>query len=113
MATDTTGTGSLAITSFGGDFRFGTVKRNRRQGTATLSVDVPDPGTLRLSGKARPVVERVRAAGTVRLRVRARGRGKRTLDRTGRLKLAARVTYTAAGASPLTKVRPVRLLEQP
>ena len=113
IATDKTGTGSVAITSIGGNFRFGKVKRNRRQGTATLSVDVPDPGTLRLSGKARPVVEKVHAAGKVKLRVRARGRGKRTLDRTGRLKLTARVTYSAAGASPVTRVRPIRLLELP
>jgi hypothetical protein len=114
-ATDASRTAMLAITSVGGDFSLGKLKRNRHTGTAILTVDVPDPGTLRLSGKGhiRAVGTTVSKAGKVRLRIRAQGGGRRKLRRTGRLKLAATVTYTAIGAAPLSKARAIRLLKRP
>lgn len=41
--------------------RFGKLKRNKKKGTATLTVEVPAPGILALSGKG---VVKKRLAGT-------------------------------------------------
>jgi len=58
-------------------FSFGKLKRNKRKGTATLSVNVPGPGTLVLAGKGlvkkrpgerarRAIAKAVSATGTVK-----------------------------------------------
>jgi hypothetical protein len=59
-------------------FTFGQVRRNRKKGSATLSVNFPNPGNLALSGKgvksvpAGPTV--VTGPGDVLLRIKAAGK---------------------------------------
>jgi hypothetical protein len=84
-------------------------------------VIVPGPGTLSLSGKgiaggrrthgAAPS-KKVGAAGAVRLLIRAAGRARRRLARTGAVKLKAKVTYAPVGGSASSKARPVRLIRR-
>src|SRR5918996_952551 len=104
------------------EFSFGKVKRNKRRGTATLVVLTPGPGELALNGKGlvkqrataaggnfRTIERAVTAAGKVKLRIKAKGRKRRKLNRTGRVKLAAKVTYTPTFGLPATKTRKIRL----
>jgi virginiamycin B lyase len=99
------------------DFSFGKVKRNKSKGTAKLPVIVPGPGGLVLEGKkVKPVVEQAvtraeRGAGTeVLLKVKARGKGKRKLNRTGKAKVNLEVTYTPTGGQPNTQGTSLRLI---
>ena len=103
-------------------FSFGKLKRNKRRGTATLIVLVPGPGELALTGKGlvkqgttadagnlRAIERAVTAAGKVKLRIKAKGRKRSKLNRTGRVKVAAKVTYTPTFGLPATKTRKIRL----
>ncbi|MEK6277153.1 MAG: PQQ-dependent sugar dehydrogenase [Actinomycetota bacterium] len=106
-------------------FSFGKVKRNKRKGTATLTVIVPGPGTLVLTGKglvkqrpsgasraARIVAKTVSAAGKVKLKVRSKGKKKRTLNRTGKVKVKAKITYTPTGGDPNKKSKRIKLVKR-
>jgi hypothetical protein len=95
-------------------FSFGKLKRNKKRGTAKLAVSLPGAGTLSLSGKG--VVARaaraISAAGSVNLLVKAKGKRKRTLDRTGKVKVRAKVTFTPTGGDPNTQAKTVKLIKR-
>jgi hypothetical protein len=65
-------------------FSLGKVKRNKRKGTATLTVGVPNAGKLALSGNGvraasaggAATSKTVGAAGKVKLVIRAKGKKK-------------------------------------
>jgi hypothetical protein len=66
------------------------VTRNKKKGTATLQVEIPNPGTLALSGKGvkpRGAAAAVSVpAGTAKLVVKARGKKKtKKLEQTGKV----------------------------
>jgi hypothetical protein len=100
-------------------FTIGSVERNRKKGTATVRVSVPGPGSLTLSGngvRAQQASRRgplaaktVSAAGTVKLLVKAKGRKRRQLDRTGRLKVKVSIVYTPTGGSSATQTLKLKL----
>ena len=98
-------------------FTFGAVQRNKKKGTATLTVNVPNPGELTGSGKGVKVAsaagavisKTVTAPGNVKLTVRAKGKKKRKLNETGRVKLNVTVTYTPTGGDPSTQSTKVKL----
>jgi hypothetical protein len=86
----------------------GDTRRNKRKGTATLVVNVPNPGQLVASGKG------VRAAplsfgtpGVEELVIRAKGKARKKLNSTGKAKLAVQLTYTPTGGFASTT--PVKL----
>jgi hypothetical protein len=87
-------------------FRFGRLKRNKRRGTAVLTVVVPGPGTLALGGK-KVVSQRTSGA---KLLIKARGKAKRRLAGRGRVKVRFRVTYTPAGGTPASRSKSVQLI---
>jgi hypothetical protein len=102
-------------------FSFGKLKRNRQNGTATLTVDVPGPGKLTLGGKGvvpqRPIASslgaRARAvsgAGPVKLIVKATGKAKKKLRKTGKAKV--KVTFTSTGGSAASKSKTVKLKKE-
>ena len=104
-------------------FSFGKLKRNRRNGTATLSVNVPGPGTLALTGKGlvkqrpgdralRTVAKAVSAPGTVKLTVRSKGKKNRKLNRTGKVSVKAKVTFTNTGGFQLTEAKRIKLVKR-
>jgi hypothetical protein len=86
-------------------FSLGAVARNKRSGTGTLTVSVPNAGELSLSGKGiRPVVARsIPAPGKAKLLIRAKGKTVRQLGKTGKAKVTPRVTYTPTGGDPSTQ----------
>ena len=106
-------------------FKLGKVKRNRHRGTATLTVSVPGPGSLALRGTglvkqpaagrraARSDAKAVTTGGEVKLKLRAKGRKAQKLDRTGSVRIKARVTYIPSGGGhPETKTKRIRLIER-
>jgi DNA-binding beta-propeller fold protein YncE len=101
-------------------FRLGKLTRNKRKGTATLAVIVPSRGRLVLKGKgvvkqrparAAEASKTVTSAGTVKLRIKAKGKKKRILDRRGKVKVKLMVKFQPQGGPQGTQVKKVRLLE--
>ena len=93
--------------------------RNRRKGTAAPTVNVPGAGRLELTGNGVEVTgsggSTVAGAGSVPLRVAARGSKRKKLNANGKVRLNVGVTYTPGGdlASPSTQNRRVKLIKRP
>jgi DNA-binding beta-propeller fold protein YncE len=103
-----------------GVFRVGKPKL-RRNGTAGLAVTVPSRGTLTLSGKGvakQRIPRRARAssalgrkvrAGTVKLSVKAKGKARKRLNRTGRTRVKVKVTFRPRGGKRSSQTKTVKL----
>jgi hypothetical protein len=97
-------------------FTIAPVTRDKKQGTATVTVSVPNPGVLTLSGKGlkkRRVSKNIAVAGTVRFQIAAAGKQKRKLDKTGQVALPATMTYAPAAGVPATAFLTVKLRKRP
>lgn len=97
----------------GNDFDFRKAKKNKRKGTAKLTVSVPGAGTLELKGKnvKRSSVE-ADGAGRVALAVKPVGAAKRALRRQGRKTVSVSVTFTPDGGEPNTESTKVGLVRK-
>jgi hypothetical protein len=104
---------------------FGKLKRNKGKGTAVLTVAAPGPGTLALTGRglvkqrpgrglasARFTAKIVSAAGDLKLKAKSKGSKKRKLNRTGKVKVKANVTYTPTGGKPNTAAKRIKLVKR-
>jgi hypothetical protein len=103
-------------------YSFDGVAVNKKNGTATLAVVVPGPGTLALTGKGvkkqrtgrgATASKNVTSAGLVNLKIKAKGKAKKKLKKTGRAKVKVKVTYTPTGDAPgvpSTKTKSVKLI---
>lgn len=94
----------------------GAITRNKKKGTATLPVNVPNPGELTGSGNGvkassagRAVISKSVGAGQAQLLIKAKGRKKKQLNRKGKVKLSVAVTYTPTGGDPSTQSVKVKL----
>jgi hypothetical protein len=102
-------------------FSLGRLKRNTKRGTAVLPVTVPGAGTLSLSGRgvagqlasisraASAGGRAVASASTVKLVVKGKGKTKKTLNETGKVKLNLAITYAPTGGDPSTQSVKVKL----
>jgi hypothetical protein len=83
-------------------FSFGTAKRNKSKGTAKLTVKVPGPGELELANttEVKGAKKRAEAKGKEKLPVKPRGTAKQKLNRKGKAKVKAEVTYSPQGGHP-------------
>jgi hypothetical protein len=96
-------------------FTLGATKLNKKNGTATLTVNVPNPGELTATGKgvmaaSRAVISKtVGAAGEVELVIRAKGKKARALSETGKVKIKPKITFTPTGGDPSTQSRKLKL----
>jgi hypothetical protein len=88
-------------------FSIGAVRHNKARGIATITAVIPNPGELTVSGKG--VKGATASAGTAKLTIRAKGKKRRTLDRTGKVKLKPLVTYTPTGGDPRSLALKVKL----
>jgi hypothetical protein len=92
------------------DFQIGRFVANRKKGTGRLSVTVPEPGSLVLSGagirKASAAVE----PGTAKLTVAPSRKRARALVRKGRLRVRLKVAYSPTGGATNVKQKNVKLL---
>jgi hypothetical protein len=99
-------------------FSLGGTTRNKKKGTATLTVNVPNPGELTGSGKdvkvagAAVISKTVTAPGDVKLTIRAKGRKKRKLNDTGKVKVNPKITYTPTGGDPSTQSKRLKLKQK-
>jgi hypothetical protein len=90
-------------------------QRNKKKGTATLTLNLPNPGQLTGSGKgvkaagAAVISKTVSAPGETQLLIKAKGRKNRKLNETGKVKLNVKVTYTPTGGDPSTQSVKVKL----
>lgn len=83
-------------------FTVGQTTKNKKKGTATISVNVPGPGTLALSGQGikssgATASRAMTAASTVQLKVIAKGKKKKKLNDTGKVAVKPTITYTPTG----------------
>lgn len=94
-------------------FAFGKVAGSKSNGSATVSVNVPNAGTLVVGGKGvKRTSKSVTAPGVVKLKIRAKGKQLRTLNQTGKVKVAAKVTFTPTGGDPKARSKTVRLKQR-
>jgi hypothetical protein len=91
-------------------FKFGKLKLNRRNGTATLAVEVPGPGDLTAKGKGiKRATAKAAKAGKAKLRLKPTAAARETLARKHKLRVKVAVTFNPAGGSPRTKTKRVIL----
>jgi hypothetical protein len=93
------------------------VKRNRKKGTATITVNLPNPGELTGSGGGAKVAtaitsKSVPAAGPAKLKVKAKGSKLRALSQSGKVVLKLKLTYVPTGGDPHTEKLKVKLLKR-
>ena len=94
-------------------FTLDTIRPNRRKGTATITANVPNPGELTGSGRGvntAVISKKVRAPGRVRLLIKAKGKKKRKLNSSGKVKVRPEITYTPTGGSANTRSVAVKLV---
>jgi PKD repeat protein len=91
-------------------FTIGKLKRNRRRGTATLEVSIPEPGTLVASTRGiRKATVKAAQGGTVKVPLKAAGKGLRKLNEKGSLRFRLKVAYSPVGGDTSTQERRLRL----
>jgi ELWxxDGT repeat protein len=96
------------------DFSFGKVKKNKRKGTAKLTVKVPGSGELELAKtkKVKPDDESAEDAGKEKLAIKPKGKARKRLNKKGKAKVNAEVTYTPEGGEPSTQSKKVKLVKR-
>jgi len=96
-----------------GSFRLGKVRRQKRKGTATLVARVPAAGKLKLAGDGlRTETKHLSRSGNVNLPVRAKGKERRKLRRTGKARVRARLVYKADAGAPRTERKTIKLVNR-
>jgi hypothetical protein len=103
-----------AVTVKTNAFTVGAAVRNKKKGTASVPVTVPDAGTIALSGRGVKGVAAsksvaVSGGGTVNLLVKAKGKTKRKLNANGKAKVKVSITYTPTGLAANTQQTKVKL----
>jgi PKD repeat protein len=91
-------------------FSFGKLVLNRKKGTATQIVDVPEPGSIVATGKgiAKATV-RTAKGGAVKVLLKAAGKARKRLAAKGKLKAKLKFTYSPVGGDANRAQRRVTL----
>ena len=95
------------------DFAVAAIARDRKQGTASVTVNVSNPGVIVLSGKGmkkRTVAKNVAVAGTVVFHIASTGKKKRTLEKKRKVALTPTLTFTPTNGEPASQLFTVKLL---
>jgi hypothetical protein len=96
-------------------FTVDAITRNKKNGTATLTVSVAHAGELTGAGKGVKVAtssNTVTAPGSVQLLIKAKGKKKKKLNSTGKVKVKPKITYTPTGGETVTKPVKVKLIKR-
>jgi hypothetical protein len=96
------------------DFSFGDVEKNTRTGTATRTVEIAEgPGVLELGGTKKVKADDDAVAGpdaaTDKLAIKPKGKARKKLNKNGKAKVKAEVTYMPEGSEPKTESKMVTL----
>ena len=96
------------------DFSFGKVKKNKRKGTAVLTVNVPGAGELELAKtkKVKADDEAAEDAGNQKLSIKPKGKAKKRLNSKGKATVKAEVTFTPDGGTPNTEDKRIKLVKR-
>jgi hypothetical protein len=96
-----------------GELEFGKLKKNRKKGTAKLTVEVGCAGTLVLGGRGvKPTEREAAGAGELKLPVRAKGAKKKKLRKKGKAKVNAEITFTPTGGTPDGDSKKLKLVKR-
>ncbi|MDX6616656.1 MAG: hypothetical protein QOD60_1747 [Solirubrobacterales bacterium] len=91
-------------------FTIGELKRNKKKGTAKLTVTVPGAGRLVASGKGlKKTSESASVAGNVVLKLKASGKAKRKLNDAGKAKLKIKLSWAPTGNTAASQTDKVKL----
>ena len=90
-------------------------------GSATLEVTVPGPGTISLvslgkKGKPKPIKAATRTVGiarTIKLPLKATGTGRKTLKKKGKLPFKVQISFTPTGGTATVQTRSGKLKLKP
>jgi hypothetical protein len=96
-------------------FRLGKLKKNKKKGTAKLTVKLPQPsaGALILEGKGLKTQKaKITGQASVKLKVIGKGKVKKALRKRGKRKVQIKVTYTPTGNSAAAKTRKAKLVRK-
>lgn len=91
-------------------FTVGTVKRNKRKGTAALTLNVANPGSLAVGGKGvKPANATAGAAGDITVTIKAKGKKRDKLNSNGKVTVTPNITFTPNGGDAGTQSPSVKL----
>ncbi len=94
-------------------FRIGKLVKNKKKGTAILTVAVGSAGTVVLEGHAvKRVSARPKGAAKLKLEIKPRGGARKSLANRGRAKLKLSVTFTPSGGRAAVKRKTVTLVRR-
>jgi hypothetical protein len=93
------------------EFTLGTVTRDRRRGSASVTAYFSNPGLVTISGNGlkRQVARTVAVPGPVLFQIASAGSFKRRLERKGRVTVIPTITFYPSGGEPASKSITVRL----
>jgi hypothetical protein len=90
-----------AVLAPGNGFTLGGITRDRKTGTATVTVTTSNPGLVALTGKGLKKRSKTLAVpGPVTLGIATAGKTKRRLERKGRITLPLTLTFWPTGGDP-------------
>jgi hypothetical protein len=90
-------------------------QRNKKKGTETITLNLPNPGELSATGNGAKVSSATAqssksvGAGAATLVVKAQGKKRRKLNQTGKVKLSLTIAYTPTGGTTGTQSLKVKL----
>lgn len=88
----------------------GSTVLNKKKGTATISLTVPNSGNLTASGSGAQVTPTgAVSAGAVQLLVKATGKKRKTLNANGKVTLSVTITFTPTNGDPAAQTVKVKL----
>ena len=97
-------------------FSVGATQRNKKKGTATLNLTLPNAGDLSASGNGvkaasahGAVISKAVGAGAAQLLIKATGKKKRALNKKGKAKVNVTIAYTPANGDQRTQSATVKL----
>jgi hypothetical protein len=104
-----TGTGTIVVSK--PTIKLGKLKLNKAKGTASLAVTASATGKATLSGKGlAKAAKAIAVAGKpAQVKVRATGKGLKTLRSTGKLKAKAKISLQPGSGAAVAKSRPLTL----
>ncbi len=93
---------------------FGTVTRNKKKGTATLTITLPNAGQLAYSGTGVGIAgpASVGAPGAIQLTLSATGKKRKKLKKKGKVTVAPVLTFTPSNGSAATSSTSVKLVKK-
>jgi hypothetical protein len=93
----------------------GKLKKNKKKGTAKLTVFLPQPsaGTLTLTGKGlKTQTTAIAGQSELKLKVLPKGKVKKALKKKGKRKVQINVTYSPTGNNAATATRKAKLVKK-